>query len=434
MLEFKIKLTLSLIAFAFLIDAYSWQAYKTLYNKRNKNVRRTIAIAFWAIPIIVSAVLLGSFFFSEMDGNKAYRVYFTGFYFIFYLSKFFICIFMLLDDVKRLITVIFRKIKELFETKAEAELEEYEAEVEEKSDKITRSEFLARTGLIAGAVPFVILTRGIMKGAYDYRVHKVELYLPNLPDAFEGLKIVQISDVHSGSFTDKDAVYKGIKLIKEQNADLAFFTGDFVNNKTDEAYDWMDLFAEMKAPMGVYSILGNHDYGDYVNNWKSPEEKQKNLTDLYDVHKQMGWHLMRNEHVVIDRKFNKIGLIGVENWGDRGRFQKYGNVEVAQKGMENTPVKLLLSHDPSHFDTIVSQKHKDIDVTFSGHTHGFQFGVELGKFKWSPSQYIYPHWAGLYETKENQKLYVNRGYGFLGYPGRVGILPEITVFTLTNSI
>ncbi len=434
MLDFKIKITLTLIAFAFLIDTYAWQAYKTLYNKRNKNVRRAISIAFWAIPTLVALILISSFVFPNMDDNKMYRIYFAGFYFVFYLSKFFICIFMLLDDIKRLLTFVLRKIKKLFESKAVAELQEYEAEIEDKSEKITRSQFLARTGLIAGAVPFIILSRGIMKGAYDYRLHKVELYLPKLPDAFEGMKIVQISDVHSGSFTDKDAVNKGIKLIKDQHADMVFFTGDFVNNRTNEAYEWMELFSEIKAPMGVFSILGNHDYGDYVHDWKNIEEKQKNLTDLYDVHKQMGWHLMRNEHVIIDRKFNKMALVGVENWGDRGRFQKFGDIDIAQKGMEHTPVKLLLSHDPSHFDTIVSKKHKDIDVTFSGHTHGFQFGVELGKFKWSPSQYIYPHWAGLYETTENQKLYVNRGFGFLGYPGRVGILPEITVFTLTNSI
>jgi hypothetical protein len=276
-----------------------------------------------------------------------------------------------------------------------------------------------------------MLSRGLYSGAYNYQVRRVNLVLPNLPEAFDGLKVLQISDVHTGSFFDKDAVYKGIQLIKEQKAHVAVFTGDFVNNKTDEAYEWADMFSEIKAPMGVYSILGNHDYGDYVTDWKSAEEKAKNLTDLYDVHKNMGWNLLRNEHVLLEKENKRIGLLGVENWGDRGRFQRFGDIDKAKAGMPNVPVKILLSHDPSHFDTIVSKQHPDIDLTLSGHTHGFQFGVEFGHFKWSPSQYIYPHWADLYKI-EKQMLYVNRGFGFLGYPGRVGILPEITVFTLNR--
>lgn len=256
--------------------------------------------------------------------------------------------------------------------------------------------------------------------------------MPNLPSGFEGVKLLQISDVHTGSFTDRDAVYKGIQMIKQENADLVFFTGDIVNSMTDELYDWQNIFAEIKAPMGVFSIYGNHDYGDYVPNWASKEAKEKNLADLAQAHKNMGWNLLRNEHITLTKNNQRIGIIGVENWGDRGRFQKYGDINKATKNMPDVPVKLLLSHDPSHFDSIVSKNHKDIDVTFSGHTHGFQFGVEIGSFKWSPSQYIYPHWAGLYHVK-NQQLYVNRGFGFLGYPGRVGILPEITVFTLTKN-
>jgi predicted MPP superfamily phosphohydrolase len=192
------------------------------------------------------------------------------------------------------------------------------------------------------------------------------------------------------------------------------------------------MFSEIKAPMGVFSILGNHDYGDYVTDWKSPAEKQKNLEDIYALHKNMGWNLLRNEHVILEKENKRLAILGVENWGDRGRFQKFGDIDVAKKGMPDVPVKILLSHDPSHFDTIVQPKHKDIDLTLSGHTHGFQFGVEMGHIRWSPSQYIYKHWADLY-LLEKQMLYVNRGFGFLGYPGRVGILPEITVFTLNRT-
>jgi predicted MPP superfamily phosphohydrolase len=276
-----------------------------------------------------------------------------------------------------------------------------------------------------------MLSRGLFSGAYNYQVRRVNLVLPNLPEAFDGLKVLQISDVHTGSFFDKDAVYKGIQLIKEQKAHVAVFTGDFVNNKTEEAYEWVDMFSEVKAPMGVYSILGNHDYGDYVSDWASPEAKAKNLTDLYEVHKNMGWNLLRNEHVLLEKENKRIAILGVENWGDRGRFQRFGDVDKAKAGMPDVPVKIMLSHDPSHFDSIISKQHQDIDLTLSGHTHGFQFGVEFGSFRWSPSQFIYPHWADLYKI-EKQMLYVNRGFGFLGYPGRVGILPEITVFTLNR--
>jgi predicted MPP superfamily phosphohydrolase len=221
-----------------------------------------------------------------------------------------------------------------------------------------------------------------------------------------------------------------VDMVRDLKGDVVFFTGDLVNNQTNEAYDYADIFSTIKAPMGVFSTFGNHDYGDYMS-WPSLEAKQKNLDDLVQVHKDLGWHLMRNENVTLDIGQQRIGILGVENWGDKGRFQKFGDVEKAMKGLPDVPVKLLLSHDPSHFDHIVSQRNKDIDVTFSGHTHGFQFGVEIGSFKWSPSQYIYPRWAGLYQVGE-QQLYVNRGFGFLGYPGRVGIMPEITVFELRN--
>jgi predicted MPP superfamily phosphohydrolase len=272
------------------------------------------------------------------------------------------------------------------------------------------------------------LAKGVFKGGYDYRIHHVPLYLKNLPPAFEGLKIAQLSDIHTGSLLDQDAVKKGMDMMMAEKPDVIFFTGDLVNNETKEAYNYANMFSELKAPMGIFSIYGNHDYGDYIS-WETKAAKQKNLDDLAKLHFDMGWHLMRNEHLTLDKGGQRIGLIGVENWGNKGRFQKFGDIDQAIKNMPDVPVKLLLSHDPSHFDDIVSIKHPDIDVTFSGHTHGMQFGFEFGKIKWSPSQYIYPHWAGLYEVN-GSRLYVNRGFGFLGYPGRVGIMPEITIFEL----
>lgn len=418
--------------FVILLDLYLWQAVKVLIKNRPKWYQTFIKVLYWSIPIVIVLSLFLVQFNSGLANNRLVRTYLMGFFFILYASKFVAFLFVVLDDIKRLFIWIWHGIeRNLLNQKKEALEEELEESLESDEKKISRSQFIARAGLVAGAVPFVMLSRGLTSGAYNYQVRRVNLVLPNLPEAFDGLKVLQISDVHTGSFFDKDAVYRGINLIKEQKAHVAVFTGDFVNNRTDEAYEWADMFSEIKAPMGVYSILGNHDYGDYVTDWASPEAKAKNLQDLFDVHKNMGWNLLRNEHVLLEKENKRIGLLGVENWGDRGRFQRFGDIDKAKAGMPNVPVKILLSHDPSHFDSIVSKQHPDIDLTLSGHTHGFQFGVEFGSFRWSPSQYIYPHWADLYKV-EKQMLYVNRGYGFLGYPGRVGILPEITVFTLNR--
>ncbi|MFA9212786.1 MAG: metallophosphoesterase [Candidatus Methylacidiphilales bacterium] len=434
---FQLKLSIFFIVFTILIDSYSWQAIKALVRDKSTLTRKFFAYLYWVIPTLAIIYFLQGVFFPGQNDNKMLKIYFNGFYFSIYASKFVVCLFLIFDDLKRLIKMFWLKAftpkKDIIPEPTQGDtLEHIHEEAEEEKEKITRSQFLARTGLLVGAAPLIILTRGIFKGAYDYRVRRVQLYLPNLPSGFEGVKLLQVSDIHSGSFTNRDAVYRGIQMIKDENPDLVFFTGDIVNSKTDELYDWQNIFAEIKAPMGVFSVYGNHDYGDYVSTWKSDEEKAQNLADLAKAHKDMGWNLLRNEHITLTKNNQRIGIIGVENWGDRGRFQKYGDVEKATKNMPDVPVKLLLSHDPSHFDTIVSKQHKEIDVTFSGHTHGFQFGVEIGSFKWSPSQYIYKHWAGLYQ-EDKQQLYVNRGFGFLGYPGRVGILPEITVFTLTKN-
>jgi predicted MPP superfamily phosphohydrolase len=432
MQSFKIKMFLSLSLFVILLDLYLWQAIKVLIKKHPIWYQKTIKWVYWSLPVLIVTAFFLLQFNSALASNRLVRTYLMGFFFVIYGSKLIAFLFIVVDDIKRLFIWFWHGIeRKVLQQKKQAEEEEMEESLVSNEKKITRSQFIARAGLVAGAVPFVMLSRGLYSGAYNYQVRRVNLVLPNLPEAFDGLKVLQISDVHTGSFFDKDAVYKGIQLIKEQKAHVAVFTGDFVNNKTDEAYEWADMFSEIKAPMGVYSILGNHDYGDYVTDWKSAEEKAKNLTNLYDVHKNMGWNLLRNEHVLLEKENKRIGLLGVENWGDRGRFQRFGDIDKAKVGMPNVPVKILLSHDPSHFDTIVSKQHPDIDLTLSGHTHGFQFGVEFGHFKWSPSQYIYPHWADLYKI-EKQMLYVNRGFGFLGYPGRVGILPEITVFTLNR--
>ena len=271
----------------------------------------------------------------------------------------------------------------------------------------------------------------MVRGAFNYKIHAVKIVLPNLPSAFNGLKIVQISDIHSGSFISTTHLEEAINMINRQNADVIFFTGDLVNNLATETELLMEVLNKIEAPMGVFSILGNHDYGDYVQ-WDSREAKKKNLNDIKNIHAQLGWKLLMNEHVPLKKDDSEIVIIGVENWGANLNFPKYGDLKKAHTGTEKYPVKLLLSHDPSHWNFQVKEEYKDIDVTFSGHTHGFQFGIEIPGFKWSPAEYVYKQWAGLYQH-DDQYIYVNRGLGFIGYPGRVGILPEITVLELFNA-
>lgn len=421
MLEYKIAFTLAIIIFVLLVDLYSWQGVKLLLNKKsNVTVRRFKRMHFW-VGFLAIILFTSTIFITALQNSHYFRTYVSATLVIIYISKLLLCIFLLVDEVQRLIRWVIRKLSP---AKPQPSTE----------STMTRSKFLATTGTLASGIPLIVLTKGIFRGAYNYQIHRVPLYLKNLPLAFEGLKVGQLSDIHTGSLLDKDSVHKGIQMLMQEKPDIIFFTGDLVNNRTDEAYELMNHFAEVKAPMGVFSIFGNHDYGDYTN-WPSVEEKEQNLMDLVKVHKDMGWHLMRNDHVMLEKGSERIALVGVENWGDKGRFQKFGDLDMAMDKMPDAPVKLLLSHDPSHFDKIVTQQpqYRDIQATFSGHTHGFQFGIENSFIKWSPSQYLYPHWAGLYK-EGNQQIYVNRGYGFLGYPGRVGILPEITIFELKRLV
>ena len=249
-----------------------------------------------------------------------------------------------------------------------------------------------------------------------------------LPNSFKGFKIIHISDIHSGSLKDQAAVLKGIELIQKQNADLILFTGDLVNDRATEMQDWMTTFGQLKAPHGVFSTLGNHDYGDYVK-WDSLEAKKQNLEDLKKVHHELGWQLLMNENAIINKEQDSIRLVGIENWGAKARFPKYGKMDQAMQGITQKEVVILLSHDPSHWEAEVIPKYQQVQLMLSGHTHGMQFGLENPYFKWSPVQWVYKQWAGHYKVQE-QQLYVNRGFGFLGYPGRVGILPEITLIEL----
>lgn len=292
----------------------------------------------------------------------------------------------------------------------------------------SRRQFIQKTSAFIGLVPLGLMSWGIFRTAGNFKVHKVRLALNGLPDAFRGLKIVQISDIHTGSFYSLGRMEEAVEEIAAQKPDLVVFSGDLVNNRTDESFPYLDVLAQIKAPMGVYSTLGNHDYGDYEA-WANQDDKQTNFRDMLDVHKKLGWQLLMNENRIFERNGEKIALLGVENWGANLRFPKYGKMKEAYAGTEDIPVKILISHDPSHWEAEVLKDYPDISLMMAGHTHGFQFGVEIPGIKWSPSQWVYKQWAGLYEAN-GRYLYVNRGLGCIGYMGRVGIRPEITVFEL----
>lgn len=283
--------------------------------------------------------------------------------------------------------------------------------------------------LIAGGT-FLLVFFGITRGRHFYRLKKETLSFPDLPDAFDGFTITQITDVHSGSFTDVAGVRKGLDLVNAQGSDVILFTGDLVNNKAAEMDPWIKSFEGLKAPLGKFSVLGNHDYGDYIQ-WESPEAKKANLRRLKEVHGEMGFRLLLDESISLQKDGAAISLIGVENWG-KGGFHKYGDLKKATRNVPDNAFKILLSHDPSHWEGVTLSHDQHIHLTLSGHTHGMQFGIDLFGFKWSPVQYMYKQWLGLYE-RAGRYLYVNRGFGFLGLKGRIGMWPEVAVITLKRS-
>lgn len=337
--------------------------------------------------------------------------------FILMLCKIFCLLFLLPEDLVRGVRWIILKLRD-----GSTE------QIQEAGKGISRAKFLSQTAIVLTIIPFAGLIYGVVRGAYKYRVHKVKVPSPNLPEAFDGFKIVQLSDIHVGSFMSGDPLNKAFDIVMQQNADLILFTGDLVNNIADETKGYEETFKRLKAPYGVYSVLGNHDYGDYVD-WETTQKKRDNLDTLKKLQESFGWRLLMNEHVPLEKNGQQIALLGIENWGGSLRFPRYGKLDQAYKGAEHYPYKILMSHDPSHWDKQVRPEYGNIDLTLSGHTHGMQLGIEIPGIKWSPAKWVYKEWAGLYREGK-QFLYVNRGLGFLGYPGRLGIWPEITVIEL----
>ncbi len=403
--------------FVILLDFYCYKAILAVFKNWQKKTTTYFSRTYW---IINGALIIGVFCAIYLNLFLTFRAVILVAFFLITVGKLFMLPFLLIDDLRRLVIKIRgRKEKALEPSEPIA------------GDPISRSNFLVKAGLVVGAIPLTSLSWGIISGAYDYKIKHVKLVLPNLPKAFDGIKLGQISDIHSGSFYNKTAVKGGVDLLLAQKPDFIFFTGDLVNNVTSEMKDYQDIFTKVKAPLGVYSVLGNHDYGEYYFGKESSAAKTKNLNDLIATHKIMGWDLLMNQNRRLKVDGEEIGILGIENWG-MGRFPKYGRMDLATQNTDDLPVKLLLSHDPSHWRGQVLQQYPQIDAMFSGHTHGMQFGVRLEHLQWSPIQYIYKEWAGLYRSQQ-QQLYVNVGYGFLGYPGRVGILPEITIFELKRS-
>lgn len=410
-MRFAIILTVLMLA----LDFYVFQAFRTITQGWSSSAKTAVTIAFWSVPVFAFILMLIGVYTNFPVKYKGVFVILNALIFIIYASKFLIAPVLLVDDIRRLAMSIGGRFGN-----------------NSTGVDLSRSRFLSQMGVLLGSLPLLTLTYGMIRNPYRYKVFRERVKINNLPSELEGLKIVQISDIHAGSFTFKDPVKNAIDLINAENPDLVFFTGDLVNDRSEEMADFMDVFDKIRAKYGVFSVLGNHDYGDYVE-WPSREAKQQNLEKMIQIHKTLGWRLLMNEHEKLSINGQELAIIGVENYSALSRFPKHGDLAKAHQGTENTVLKLLLSHDPSHWDEQVNQLFQDIALTFSGHTHGCQFGVEIpGFIKWSPVQYLYKQWAGLYRKGE-QFIYVNRGLGFVGYPGRVGILPEVAVIELAKA-
>ena len=405
----RIVILCVVVSVYFLIEYYVFQVVQLLTVKSTPLITRWVWSSYWLWVVLM---ITGFALYTQLDAKMyaGLRVFISALFFINLIGKLFASMVLLGDDVRRLVSYLSQFV------------------ISKEDPQIAgRTAFIGKAALLTGVLPMMGLSFGILSGAHDYRVRRRDIYSSHLPKAFDGIRLVQISDIHTGSFFNKTAVRGGVDLINQERGDMVLFTGDFVNNQSDEAKPYLDLFAKVKAPLGVHAVMGNHDYGDY-HRWDSMIEKQQNIKDLHQMHKYMGWNIMLNENKIITADGESIALLGLENWG-AGRFSKYGDMSKTYEGTQEIPYKILMSHDPSHWDAQVLSEYPDIDLMLAGHTHGMQFGVEIGDFRWSPSQYVYKQWADLYQ-QGTQSLYVNRGFGFLGYPGRIGILPEITVLTL----
>jgi uncharacterized protein len=401
-----------------LLDIYAYSGVKTWVSGWKSARRQKIALRTYLVFFVgVTGLFLVGITVTTHKYLTRFQEWVLSLFLTFLITKLFFIIVLLLGDIVRFFWGLLRK---LFKPKAVAEGPFFPS----------RRRFITEAGILLAAIPFTGFLYAIFKGKYDYRLHEVTVYFDDLPASFDGFTITQLSDLHSGSFDHMSSVVRGIEIAKAQKSDLFVFTGDLVNNMAWEVEPYMSLFSQLKAPYGQFSILGNHDYGDYAQ-WDSPEEKAANLEQLKQHHQELGYRLMLNENTIIRKGADQMALIGVENWG-RGFIQK-GDIDKALEGVDKNAFKILLSHDPTHWEEKIRYHPTTIHLTLSGHTHGAQFGVESDKLRWSPVQGRYLDWAGLANEK-NRYLYVNRGFGFLAFSGRLGIWPEITKITLKKKL
>lgn len=395
------------IVFLFVIELYAFQAFKTIL----KDKWFLIGYAVLSLAILI-CIVYGFMNFDRSVGQTKQTMFVMGLMLVVYVPKIVLAIVLLGEDIFRLVMGSVN----------------YFVENDNESFLGSRRKFVSQLGLGLAAIPFLSLLYGVTVGKYNYKVIKQRIFFPDLPDAFDGFTITQISDVHSGSFDNADKINYAIDLVNEQNSDLILFTGDIVNTHAKEMHPWIETFNRIKThEYGKFSVLGNHDYGEYVS-WPSQADKDQNFKGIKDLYGQIGFQLLLNEHTFIQKGKDRIALVGVENWGKN--FKQAGDLEKASEGLKNNEFKILMSHDPSHWEYEVKNNDTNYHLTLSGHTHGMQFGIEIpGYFKWSLAQYVYKQWAGLYEHL-GRYVYVNRGFGFHAYPGRVGIMPEITVIEL----
>lgn len=386
------------------IDFYAYQGVKISFKSK------WILIFYWLVSISVLLFFLYSLLTFDRSKGLNNRISWSfGLLILFLIPKLIVISTLLIEDVFR--------------------LGRYALSLFQSSTSIPgRRAFVGKLALGIAALPFTSILYGIIKGKYNFKVINHTLFFDDLPKAFDGFKITHISDVHSGSFDDENKIDYAINLINEQQSDVILFTGDIVNNLAEEMNPWIDHFKKLEAPFGKFSVLGNHDYGEYIR-WKSIEEKAQNFQKIKDIHPKIGFNLLLNDSFFLKKGNDKIALIGVENWGTR--FKKAGDLAKASSKVGKDDFKIIMSHDPSHWDAQIKNSEFNYHLTLSGHTHGMQFGIEIPGFKWSPIQYVYKHWAGIYKYM-NRYINVNRGFGFLAFPGRVGIWPEITVITLKN--
>lgn len=403
-----------LIALLGLVEFYAFQALRT--TTAGLSWRRWT----WLAWFLVDAFILGWIVYAMVSydpkiGSTGAQKYLLAGIVLFFIPKLLIALFMLSEDAFRLAKAAYLVVSDKIMGTSHPQYMD------------SRREFISKTALLAALLPFASILNGITRGKYDYTVHSLTLRFPDLPPAFHGFKLAQISDIHSGSFDSIDGVQKGIDLVNAQKADVILFTGDLVNARSEEMEPWVKLFGQLRAPMGQFSVLGNHDYSSRWVQYNDKKDETSNFQEVIDMHKRIGFTLMMNENTTLERDGQKIHLLGVENWG-KPPFPQHGDLDKTLQGVPADAFSILMSHDPTHWDAKVLPHNQKIHLTLSGHTHGAQFGFELPGIKWSPVQYVYPRWAGLYEEAK-QYLYVNRGFGFLGFSGRIGIKPEVTVIT-----